>query len=197
MRIIAGELRGRKIGTPVRGVRPTADRVRESLFARLPASGGGQVLDLFAGTGSLGLEALSRGADHVTFVDRSAPVVGALRSTIENLSLEARVDVLKLDARGAIRRLVQRGMRFDLVFLDPPYADYAELPGLLESLVQSDLLSESAWIVVEFSTRNAQDLKLEWVTGISVDSMRTYGETTVAWLSPSQGARELCGGDTE
>ena len=190
MRIIAGELRGRKIGAPVRGVRPTADRVRESLFARLPAIAGGQVLDLFAGTGSLGFEALSRGAGHVTFVDRSAPVIGALRSTVQSLSLESRVDVLKLDARGAIRRLVQRGMRFDLVFLDPPYADYAELPGLLESLVHSDLLNDSAWIVAEFSTRNEQDLKLEWMTGISVDSVRTYGETTVAWLSPSQGARE-------
>ena len=197
MRIIAGELRGRKIQTPVSGVRPTTDRVRESIFARLGDCAGCQVLDLFAGSGALGLEAISRGADRVVFVERSGRVVAALADTLKRFAVENRTEVLKLDARGGLRRLSQRGVRFDLIFLDPPYADHAALPDLLSMLVALKLLASSGVVVVESSSRNESSLELELLDGLSVDSVRRYGETTVAWLRPRMGHNESLGSDTE
>ena len=100
MRIIAGQLRGRKFQAPVSGVRPTSDRVRESIFARLGDCADCQVLDLFAGSGALGIEAISRGAKGAIFVERSGRVVAALAATLKRFSVEDRTEILKLDARG-------------------------------------------------------------------------------------------------
>ena len=197
MRIIAGQLRGRKIQAPAGGVRPTSDRVRESIFARLGDCAGCQVLDLFAGSGALGLEAISRGAERAVFVERSGRVVAALAATLKRLAVEERTEVLKLDARGGLKRLAQRGIRFDLAFLDPPYADYAALPGLLSTLVDSKLLAPSGVVVVESASRHESSLELELIDGLSVESVRRYGETTVAWLRPRMDQNESLGGDTE
>ena len=197
MRIIAGQLRGRKIHAPVSGVRPTSDRVRESIFSRLGDCAGSRVLDLFAGSGALGLEAISRGADGAVFVERSGRVVTALRATLRAFSVEGQTEVLKLDARGGIRRLSKREVQFDLVFIDPPYADYAELPGLLSFVVASDLLAPASEVVVEFASRDEPSLELELIEGLSVDSRRQYGETTVVWLSPRTGGHESLGSGTE
>ena len=197
MRIIAGQLRGRKIQAPVSGVRPTSDRVRESIFARLGDCADCQVLDLFAGSGALGIEAISRGAKGAIFVERSGRVVAALAATLKRFAVEDRTEILKLDARGGLRRLSQRGIRFDLVFLDPPYADYETLPGLLSTMIDSQLLAPSGVVVVESSSRNESSLQLELIDGLSVESVRRYGETTVAWLRPRLGHNESLGGDTE
>ncbi|MDH4350687.1 MAG: 16S rRNA (guanine(966)-N(2))-methyltransferase RsmD [Gemmatimonadota bacterium] len=122
MRIIAGELRGRRLrATPDRRVRPTTDRVREAWFSILgPDVHGARVLDLFAGSGALGLEALSRGATHATFVELSQPSLAALRDNVTTLGLETRVAIRRADALRFVAKLASGA--FDLAFADPPYA---------------------------------------------------------------------------
>jgi 16S rRNA (guanine(966)-N(2))-methyltransferase RsmD len=120
VRIIAGEFRSRRIAAPPgRGTRPMLDRVREALFSSLqPRLADTIVLDLFAGSGSLGLEALSRGARHVRFVERGAPALAALRQNVEALGVRERVTIVADDALKA----GSWGPPADVVFLDPPYA---------------------------------------------------------------------------
>lgn len=148
IRIIGGRHRGRRLHFPnVAGLRPTADRLRETLFNWLqPEVEGTRCLDLFAGSGALGLEALSRGAGFVQFVDRSAVVVRQLRENLRLLGLEAQAEVKKGDA---MRLLGERPEApFDLVFLDPPYV-VEKLPRLCELLEENGWLGDSAWIYLE------------------------------------------------
>ncbi len=190
MRVIAGTHRGRRLPTPPDGVRPTADRVREALFSRLGDPTGARVLDLFAGSGALGIEALSRGAESAVFVDQSRPVVRALERTIASLGLNATVRLS--DARGAVRRLAKEGACFDLVFVDPPYAtdQYARV---LPELVLGNLLAPNATVVVESAKRHS----LAPVAGLVTESERTYGDTTVRWLEPTPVALTAPASDDE
>ncbi|NIM51113.1 MAG: 16S rRNA (guanine(966)-N(2))-methyltransferase RsmD [Gemmatimonadales bacterium] len=121
MRIIAGEFRGRRLKQPAdRRVRPTVDRVREAWFNIIePSLPGARALDLFAGSGALGLEALSRGAVHVDFVELSKPSLAALRANIAALAVESRVRVHRRDALRFARRLA--GGSYDVALADPPY----------------------------------------------------------------------------
>src|SRR5437879_10647177 len=124
MRVIAGSLKGRRLVVP-RGTttRPTGDQVRIALMDTLtPWLSGARVLDLFAGAGGVGLEALSRGALHATFVEREARAVAALDANIRALGAEAQARELRLDAGRALRRLAADGARFGIVFRDPPHA---------------------------------------------------------------------------
>src|SRR5262245_19878386 len=123
MRIIAGALKGRALDTPRGAVtRPTADQVRIALMDTLtPWLDGARLLDLFAGAGGVGLEALSRGAEHATFVERDTRAVTALRGNVAELDLQTRARVLREDALRALQRLEREAARFHLVFLDPPY----------------------------------------------------------------------------
>ena len=155
MRIIAGEFRGRRIEAPPgRATRPMLDRVREALFSTLqPRLRHAVVLDLFAGSGSLGLEALSRGARSVRFVERSAPALAALRKNVESLNARSRVEVLVADALKATSWLPAA----DVVFLDPPYALIEEsrvrVLGALSTLLATHLASDG--IVVLHVSRGA------------------------------------------
>jgi len=139
MRIIAGEFRGRRIGAPPgRGTRPMLDRVREALFSTIaPWLADARVLDLFAGSGSLGLEALSRGAGHVRFVEQGKPALAALGRNVDALGVATRVEIVPGDA------LADRtwSAQADLVFLDPPYA--------LAGTSRSRLLGAAGRIVAE------------------------------------------------
>lgn len=182
MRIIAGRHRGRPLHAPRgRDTRPTPDRVRESLFAMLDgldACAGARVLDLFAGSGSLGLEALSRGAAHVTLVDQGSGPQAAIARSIADLGEEARTRVLGQRAQTAVERLREDGESFDLVFADPPYPlGEDELAGLLASL--EDLLDGlSALLVVERSVRSPQP---DLPDRLEVYREKAYGETRM-WL---------------
>ena len=150
MRIIAGSAKGRTLQAPgnTKGVRPTADRVRETLFNVLGQwMDGLSVLDLFAGTGALGLEALSRGAKRAVLVDVDTSL--AQRNARE---LGFEVTLLKMPAQRAIEQLVKRGEKFDLVFSDPPYADEVGRE-ILEAV--RPLLDEGARVVIEHSKREA------------------------------------------
>ncbi len=147
LRIVGGACRGRRLHFPDgRGLRPTADRVRETLFNWLQGEvRGARVLDLFAGSGALGLEALSRGAASAVFVERARPAAEQLRENLHLLDLQARSEVVSGDARRFLERADEP---FELVFIDPPFADrlLGEVAQVLEA---RGLLSAGAWIYLE------------------------------------------------
>jgi 16S rRNA (guanine966-N2)-methyltransferase len=192
MRVIAGSLRGRRLIAP-RGqaiTRPTSDRVREALFAMLGDVQGASVLDLFAGTGALGIEALSRGAASALFVEHDRAALHALRANLDALGLAApAAEVRASDALAALRAVRKRGRRtYDLVFVDPPYARARELEDALAELIPGVLGGAAARVVVE-SDRRAP-LRLG---GLRVDRERRYGDTSIAIYGniPAEGSGRM------
>jgi len=169
MRLTGGALGGRRLVAP-RGerTRPTSDRVREALFAILGPLDGADVLDLFAG--SLGLEALSRGATEATFVDAAPAAVRAVRRNLEALDL--RGEVRRADARAFLRNAQSRGRSYDLILLDPPYRLAAGLGRELSEAVPP-VLKASGRVVVESDRRSPLELELPLL------DERRYGDTTI------------------
>lgn len=154
LRIIAGFLKGRWLELDVGcSVRPTANRVREALFSRLGDLCGTRVLDLYAGSGALGIEALSRGAAHATFVDCAPKAVALLKKNLVTLGVVEHSEIFFGEALKILPRLGRDGMQFDLVFLDPPYAS-GELQRILPVLIEARVLVPGAQIVLE-SARQA------------------------------------------
>ncbi len=177
MRIIAGSLKGRRLATVKGRLRPTSDKVREAIFSILGAVvPEAQVLDLFAGTGALGLEALSRGARAAVFVEDHAASLAVLRRNVETLGLAARVEVLPLPVKAGLKKLAARQAEFGLVFLDPPYGS-GLAAATLKDLAASSILSPSAWVVAEHSRREALP---EAIETLKLMEVRRYGDTRVA-----------------
>lgn len=177
MRIIAGALKGR-ILAPVKGrTRPTAARVREAIFNILgPVVLEARVLDLFAGTGALGIEALSRGAAAAVFVEDHPEALKGLRRNLETLGLLDRSEVLPLPVAVALKKLAARGEQFGLIFLDPPYGGGVAL-ATLSALAASGLMLPQARVVAEHSRRET----LPESTGVlKQHTLRRYGDTQVA-----------------
>jgi 16S rRNA (guanine966-N2)-methyltransferase len=174
MRVIAGRLGGRRLKGPRgRVTRPTSDRVREGLFAMLGELEGASVLDLFAGTGALGIEALSRGAASVVFVERHAGAVRAMNKNLAALGIEStEAEVRRGDALGALRSARGREETYDLVFIDPPYRQAHEW-GREFSAVLLSLLRPAARVVVESDRRAPLEL------GMEVEQERRYGDTSI------------------
>jgi 16S rRNA (guanine966-N2)-methyltransferase len=173
VRVIAGVLGGRRLSAP-RGhsTRPTSDRVREALFSMLGDVQGAVVLDLYAGTGALGIEALSRGASRAVFVENARPALAALRSNLTSLHLTGVSRVLAQPIQKAIA-VVREAGPFDLVFLDPPYAALAAASPVFSRL--AELLSPAGRVILEHSSRAAApDLP-----GLAQSSTRTYGDTSI------------------
>jgi len=207
VRVVGGEWRGRPLVAPAgRGARPTSDKVREAMFDVLlalqevraggdaaPAAGplgGHVVLDLFAGTGALGIEALSRGAGACTFVEHERAALRALRANLERLGVTvgardrreegddgraARARVLAADARRALRADARRGARYTLLFADPPYDCYAEVRPALARLL-GPLLAPRAVLVIETAAGTAAGLP--W----TIVREKRYGDTRVTFL---------------
>ncbi len=178
--MIAGEARGRKLSAPPGlATRPTLARVRESMFSRLSVRldfDGLRLLDLFAGTGSLGIEALSRGAGHVTFVESARAAITALRRNISALGFSGRARVLKSDVMRALETLSAEGERFDLVLLDPPYRKgWGDI--VLTRLMELNLLSGGAWVATEVSRLEAAPASL---VGLERVSLATLGDHQIA-----------------
>lgn len=175
MRIIAGLAKGRRLAAPPgTDVRPTADRVREALFSSLqPRLPGARVLDLYAGSGALGLEAISRGAAHATLVERDRRTLTVLRANVEAVGLPG-VVVLAQDVAAVLAGEVP-GAPFDLAFADPPYRTSAgEIDRLLVALLPH--LSATATVVVE---RARRDPAPRWPVGLVAGEPRAYGATTL------------------
>jgi 16S rRNA (guanine966-N2)-methyltransferase len=177
MRVIAGRFGSRRLTAP-RGAstRPTADRVREALFSMLQSVEGDSVLDLFAGTGALGIEALSRGASSAVFVERDRSALHALRGNLAALDLSAEstpaARVRVVDAIKALDDAIADGETYDLVFLDPPYDQAAALgPSLARRLPK--VLRQGALTVVESDRRSPLEI------GLPVRRQRRYGDTSI------------------
>jgi 16S rRNA (guanine966-N2)-methyltransferase len=155
MRVIAGQYRSRRLRSlPGMDLRPTADRLRETLFDVLtagnPAALEGSVwLDLYAGTGAVGIEALSRGARMVYFVDSSAKAAELTRENLRSLQVEDRFQIAKLDVLRGLRRLEGEGVAADFIFLDPPYRMQPAYREVLEFLVRSKLLGPKSKVIAE------------------------------------------------
>ena len=180
MKVLAGALKGRRLETP-RGTttRPTADQVRIALMDTLtPRLPGARVLDLFAGAGGVGLEALSRGAAHATFVERDTRAVAALRANVETLGVAAQARVERADARVALERLAREEARFDIVFLDPPYEDDTVTP-TLERLGALPLLAADGVVIAQHLTKRAPSAENGRLTAFRT---RRFGETTLTFF---------------
>lgn len=177
LRIVAGEWRGRKLAAPEGdGTRPTADRTRETLFSMLVSRLGTfedlQVADLFAGSGALGLEALSRGAAHCLFVEQDAGAVRAIRKNIANLQAQGRSDV----RAGSVMALGPAKAPLDLVLLDPPYASGAGEVAI-DKLARLGWIGETTWISLETGRDETVALK-----GFAADATRDVGKARLHLL---------------
>jgi 16S rRNA (guanine966-N2)-methyltransferase len=175
MRIVAGAARGRRLVAPKGDdVRPTADRAKEALFASLqPLLVGARVLDLFAGSGALGLEALSRGAASATFVERDRAALRAIATNIEAVGMPGTHVVAQPVARALVQELP--GAPFDLVLLDPPYrTPKAEVETVLAALVPH--LAPGATVIIERSIRDGSP---PWPSELERGDPRRYGDTAL------------------
>jgi len=175
MRVITGKYKGRKLEAPSGdAVRPTSDKVREAIFDLLMNDVyGSKVVDLFAGSGSLGIEALSRGAEKCWFCDRSRESIGFVKRNLRNLGIEDGTVLIQGDYRKALGRIKEK---VDIVLLDPPYADglYEDALALVGSL---DLLADDGIIIAEHDAHLALPEK---VGGLSIAKTRKYGRTMVS-----------------
>ncbi len=184
MRIISGKLRGRKLQTfKGKDLRPTSDRVRESLFNILgPKPVNASVLDLFSGTGALGIEALSRGAEKAVFLDDSASALAILRKNIDHCALKHCTRVIQWNAGRNLNCLKAFPHTFDLVFMDPPYRQ-GLVPLVLQHLLLSQCLAPGALIVAEHEDPPLPAIDFSRLT--CIDSRR-YGRTGLSFFSYHQ-----------
>lgn len=184
MRVIAGVFGGRRLRAP-RGVRtrPTADRVKEAIFSMLGPLEGARVLDLFAGTGALGIEALSRGAEMAVFVERDPAALAALRANLDVLRLSPPVARIRaVDSLAELRSIAaDRDAGFDLVFLDPPYRQATKMEPVLQKEI-AGVLAPAGRVVLESDRRSPLALELP------IERERRYGDTSITiWRN-----RERC-----
>jgi 16S rRNA (guanine966-N2)-methyltransferase len=149
MRIIAGKHRSRKLWTlDGDATRPSSDRLKEAMFSRLGGFfDGGMWLDLFAGCGAIGLEAISRGVDKVIFCDHDRNAQQIIEKNIALLKEEEHCELIKSDYRHAINVCVQYGFRFDVIFLDPPYA--LDIDTIAEEVISANILKDDGWLILE------------------------------------------------
>lgn len=180
MRIIGGVAKGRRIYLP-RGcnIRPTSDRIKETLFNILQPVEGNIFLDLFAGSGNVGCEALSRGAARVVFVEKSASLANAIKRNVEDFGFGERSETLKMELKRAVQELGGRGEKFDILFADPPY-EKDLIKKTLQCLEDGKLLFKGSVIIIQHSVREA----LQETTGnqYTLTDQRRSGDTALSFL---------------
>lgn len=180
MRIVAGRLGGRRLVAPKgAATRPTGDRVKEALFSVLGSLEGARVVDLYAGTGALGLEALSRGASHVVLVESASPALAALRENVRVLGCETSCTLVAARVERIVDRLAKQGP-FDLVLADPPWAEVAEATRAIAELVAAGGLAREGTVVLEHAAEDAPS-----IAGLAVRDRRRYGDTGLALFDPA------------
>jgi 16S rRNA (guanine966-N2)-methyltransferase len=183
VRIVAGEFRGRELVTPAgNATRPTAARAREALFAILADVREASVLDLYAGSGALGLEALSRGAERAVFVEAGKQAQRAIKANVVSLNLGARATLLPIRAEAALRTL-ERHAPFSLVFADPPWADAQAAFDILARLAGSALLAPAARLVLEHAARSGPEIPEN--SPLRAVDTRRWGDTAVTIFEAS------------
>ncbi|MDQ0507793.1 Ribosomal RNA small subunit methyltransferase D [Aedoeadaptatus ivorii] len=182
MRIIAGEKRGRKLKTPKGDrIRPTEDRIKESIFNVLfgPFSDV-NALDLFAGTGGIGIEFLSRGAAMVWFCDKHPDSLRLIRENLNLTGYNSKSRVFEGSYEQCLSEAADRGMRFDYIYLDPPYAERAYYSEAIRAVVASDLLKEQGRLILEAP----REYEFEDVTGLRLARLKKYGNKKI-WIYES------------
>lgn len=183
MRIITGKAKGVRIETlSGEATRPTAERVKEAVFSMLQFDiEGREVLDLFAGSGQLGLEALSRGAEHAVLIDKSREAVKIINTNVTKTKLGAYAEVFCMDYSEYIKRF--GGRKFDLIFIDPPYSAGLYSPAL-RALLDGDMLKSTSIIVCESENEDIFGKDSVLAEKFKVDRMSRYGRVIVSLLSP-------------
>jgi len=181
VRIVAGTWRGRQIAAPTHGTRPTLDRARQIAFDILgPSVVGKRVLDLFAGSGALGLEALSRGGSEAVFVESSPRAAKVLRKNIQSLGAEGATQIVERPVAKALPSLAERGERFDWIFADPPYGG-RDAGVLLEWMDEfgSSILQPDGGVLLEIGQRDSRPV----TSRLRMIRERVVGETVLCFLS--------------
>lgn len=175
MRIISGKYKGRMLaGFTIEGTRPTQDRVKESIFSMLQEKvKDAVVLDLFAGSGNLGIEALSNGAKEAYFIDKNKVAYNTIKRNMDTLQIE-NANIYQMDYQKALDFFEKEKVQFDLVFLDPPYKMIV-LEKILETLEEKRLLRENAWVVLEYET----DQTKERYPSLELIKQKKYGYKNV------------------
>ncbi|MBI4745769.1 MAG: 16S rRNA (guanine(966)-N(2))-methyltransferase RsmD [Deltaproteobacteria bacterium] len=182
MRVISGTARGRRL-VSFRGdkIRPTADKVKGSLFNIIASNFGPlenmKVLDLFSGTGNLGIEALSRGADKAVFVDENRGSINILKENIDTCGFAERSEIIQATVESGIKILSKRNTRFNLLFLDPPYGK-GLIEKTMEEIVSRDILEDGAVVIAEHSLR---EKPLTEYDGLTLADRRKYGDTELSF----------------
>lgn len=179
MRVISGKCRGTHLMAPEgMETRPTTDRIKETLFNMiafdLPEC---QFLDLFSGSGAIGIESLSRGAKHAVFVDQGDKALRCIRENLEKTRLKESAEVLTCSAQEAVKLLGQRKRGFDIIFMDPPYA-LEGIDQLINSIAEYDLLNEDGYIILERSTKTIVNLPRNLVLW----KEKKYKTTTLSFI---------------
>lgn len=196
MRVVAGECKGRKLSVlPGRDTRPTTDRVREALFSSLGDKVvGARVLDLFAGTGALGIEALSRGAVFSIFVEKSKSAFDIVGKNISSCGFGSKSRVVLGEAIRALSKLKGEGAQFDLIFLDPPYKSNL-LTAVFNRLADSELLAERGTVIAEHSS----GMELSIPEGLQKIATKSYAGAALTFVarrvheaSPRQEDSDTC-----
>ena len=194
MRVISGKAKGRRLmGPKGGGVRPTADRIKESLFNILPRDFSGmKILELFAGTGNVSIEALSRGAAGVLLVDASERSARIIRENLRRLELSDRAQLWVMPVRRALNAVGRQGQKFDLIFLDPPY-DQKLVGRSLELIASVNPLYSSGIVVAEHSVREAVKSSYRF---LSLNDQRRYGDTLLSFFRHAAASNSAVQGES-
>jgi len=179
MRVVSGNFKGRQLkAVPGVTTRPTTDKVKEAIFNMVgPYFDGGIALDLFAGSGGLGIEALSRGIEKCVFVDRETKAIQTIHKNLEICQIEAdSFEVYRNDAERALKAIIKRSLQFHLIFLDPPYKQQ-KLKALIEKLSDNNVMNENGFIITE----HGSDVQLDYEIGHFLQvKHETYGMSSIS-----------------
>lgn len=187
MRVIAGSAKGHKLIAPAGDrVRPALDKVKGAIFNILYDVTDAAVLDLYAGSGAVGIEALSRGAKEAIFVEAWEPAIEAIRRNLAHCKLAERATILHSPVSRAIGLLTRKGRTFDLVFVDPPYLKDLVGPTLLQ-LADSPLLAPGALVIVEHHPKEP----IGAIPRLALTDTRKYGQTLISFLAPREKSKEV------
>lgn len=179
MRVIAGEAKGMRLKSPSGlNIRPTADRVKEALFSMLgPGLVDAVFVDLYAGSGAIGIEAISRGADSCIFVDKNKKSISLIKENLTITKFENRSRVICADINKAIKQFEGEGIKANIIFLDPPY-NIVNLQLVVKSILNSSIIKENGMVIVEHDRNN-----IKWADSLAVTKQKKYGDTYLSFFA--------------